>query len=405
MKNNIDASVIIVGAGPAGATAAYFLAQAGVDVLIVDRAKFPRDKSCGDSICPGAVRVLAQMGLLAWVEQQGYAQNRGYLLSSPNGQTADIPFPQDLASHPNYLIPRLEFDHALVQQAIKAGAKLREETHITDMHILDDDYTQLVGKYHDQDITLNAHLVIAADGSISSFTRKLGLVPGPADGVALRCYYKGVEGEAGTFELHWEKSVLPAYGFIFHLNDGVANVGTGMFQSDLRRLKANLNERLDTFIRQNVHAQVALKHAKRSSPVIGHPFRDDAEHVTPYADHVLLVGDAAGTGHPMTGEGIGPAMVSAKLAAGHAVQALEQGDFSEASLAGYGEDFHAEFDALHRTAKLARRALGYPWLVDRTIGRCSHDAHFASQLAGILAGVVSPRAMLSTGTLMRVVMG
>jgi geranylgeranyl reductase family protein len=408
-KESVDATVIVVGAGPTGATAAYFLAEAGVDVLMIDQATFPRDKSCGDSICPGAVSVLADMGLLEWVQNQGYAQNHAYLLSSPNGTTARIPFPHDLACHPNYLIPRREFDYALVQQAVAAGARLREGLRVRGMDRLEPQRVRVLardaGRESDDEMTFTARLVIAADGSISSFTRRLGMVPGPADGVALRRYYEGVAGEPGLFELHWEQSVLPAYGFIFHLNDGVANVGTGMFRKDLLELKANLNERLETFVTQNVHARAALRDARALGPAVGHPFRDDAEDVTPYADNVLLVGDAAGAGHPMSGEGIGPGMKSAKLAARCAAEALEHGDLSADALAGYGEVFHAEFDGLHRAARLARRALGYPWLVDRTIQRCSHDATFAAQLAGILAGVVSPRTMLSTSTLVRVAMG
>ena len=405
MNNTLDASIIIVGAGPAGATAAYFLAHAGVDVLLVDQATFPRDKSCGDSICPGAVAMLAKMGLLPWVQNRGFAQNQGYFLSSPNGTTAHIPFPNDLAPYPNYLIPRREFDHALVMQATAAGARLREGTRITGMERIDAQHVRLTGTHAGEEITLDTTLVIAADGSPSSFTRKLGLVPGPADGVALRCYYEGVGGEPGTFEIHWEKSVLPAYGFIFHQNDGIANVGTGMFTKDMKRLKANLNDRLETFVTQNIHARRVLANAHRISPVVGYPYRDDAENVTPYADNVLLVGDAAGAGHPMTGEGVGPAMVSAELAARYAIEALERGDLSSSGLAGYGDLFHAEFDGLHRIARLARNALSYPLLVDRTVSRCSHDPFFAKQLAGILAGIVSPRAMLSTGMLVRVALG
>jgi geranylgeranyl reductase family protein len=405
LAQKLDASIVIVGAGPAGATAAYFLARVGIDVLLVDRAKFPRDKSCGDSICPGAVTILDKMGLLDEIEARGYVQNRAYFLSSPSGHMAHIPFPRDLANYPNYLIPRKEFDNMLVQHAIAAGAEFRDEIRIVDMERIGPQHVRLVGRQGGRDVHLDTMLVIAADGSISAFTRKLGLVPGPADAVALRRYYADVEGEPGTLELHWEKSVLPAYGFIFHLNDGIANVGTGMFQADLRRLKANLNERLETFVTQNVHAQKSLGSARPISPVVGHPYRDDAERVTPYMDNVLVVGDAAGAGHPMTGEGIGPAMLSAELAAAYAAHALVRGDVSMRTLAMYGNAFHGEFDALHRISLMARRALSVPLLVDRTVKRCSHDEIFARSLAGILAGVVSPRAMLHTGMLMRVAMG
>ena len=398
-------SVIVVGAGPAGATAAYFLAQAGVDVLLVDQATFPRDKSCGDSICPGATATLTRMGLAEWA--RNYAVNREYFLSSPNGTMARIPFPTHLAEHPNYLIPRREFDHALVQRAVEVGARLHEGTRITGMERVDAQQVRLHGKSGrrtDNVTAFTAQLVIAADGSISSFTRRLGM-GGTVDAVALRRYYAGVTGQPGTLELHWEKSMLPAYGFIFHLNDGIANVGTGMFQSDLRRLKTNLNKLLDTFVTHNPHARAALADASPLGPIAGHPYRDDAEHITPYADNVLLVGDAAGTGHPMTGEGIGPAMASAELAANVAMHALHTGDVSAAGLAEYGRSFHAKFDRVHRVSRLARTALTLPWMVDRTIKRCSHDQDFAAQLAGILAGVVSPAAMLKPGTALRALLG
>jgi menaquinone-9 beta-reductase len=405
MTETLEASVIVVGAGPTGAAAAFFMAQAGLDVLLVDQATFPRDKSCGDSICPGAVGVLAKMGLLDWVQNEGYAQNVAYLLSSPKGNVARIPYPQDLAPYPNYLIPRKDFDYKLVQQAVMAGARLREGIRVTDFERLSPEKVRLQGENGSHSVTLTANLVVAADGSISAFTRKLNMMPGPADGVALRRYYAGVKGEPGRFELHWEKSVLPAYGFIFHLNDGIANVGTGMFRADLKRVGGSLKKRLDLFVTTNPHAREALAKAQPISPVIGHPYRDDAEEVTPFADNVLLVGDAAGAGHPMTGEGIGPGMMSAEMAAKTAVSAAARGDFSAASLAGYGDLFHAEFDGVHKISRLARQALRYPVMVDRTVKRCSHDPVFAQTMAGILAGVVSPGAMLKPGMVVRLLAG
>jgi geranylgeranyl reductase family protein len=405
MTAPIDATVLIVGAGPAGATTAYFLARAGVDVLLVDQATFPRDKSCGDSICSGAVEVLDKMGLSDWVKLKGYAQNIGYRLSSPNGSVAYIPFPSKFSPYPNYLIPRREFDHALVQHAVAAGARLREGVRLTGFELISSDIVRVTGVEGKTPVSLTAKLVIAADGSISAFTSRLGMVPGPADGLALRQYYRNVAGEPGLFELHWEKSVLPAYGFIFHMNDGLAAVGTGMFRKDQQRLKANIQERLATFISQNPYARDALKQAEAVGPVAGHPYRDDAEAVKPYADNLMLVGDAAGTGHPMTGEGIGPAMVSAEMAARYAIEALQKGDVSESGLAGYGLAFHKQFDNLHKISQLARNALTFPWMVDRTIQRCAKDPVFGAAMAGILAGIVSPGEMLKPGMVMRLIAG
>jgi flavin-dependent dehydrogenase len=156
---------------------------------------------------------------------------------------------------------------------------------------------------------------------------------------------------------------------------------------------------------QNPFARDALRKAQAISPVAGHPYRDDAALVKPYADNLMLVGDAAGTGHPMTGEGIGPAMVSAELAARYAVEALQKRDVSESGLAGYGLAFHKQFDSLHKISQLARNALTFPWVVDRTVRRCAKDPVFGAAMAGILAGMVSPGEILKPGMALRLLAG
>jgi menaquinone-9 beta-reductase len=395
------AQVIVVGAGPSGATAAYFLAQAGVDVLMVDKATFPRDKACGDSITPGSVEILARMGLLDWIAARGYIRQNGMLLSSPDLTTVRIP-PTATALQPAYLIPRLEFDHTLVQHAAAAGARLQEGTFITSLERLAPGQVRLVGKRGEETVSLTAQAVVAADGGSSSFTKSLGMVPGPADAVAVRRYYEGVDGEPGVLELHWEKSVLPAYGFIFHLGNGLANVGTGMFDKDMKRLKVNLHDLLDTFIANNPHAQRALKNARPLGKTSGMPFRDDAEKVNPVADNVVLVGEAAGAGHPMTGEGIGPSMLSAEMAATALVAALKTGDVSAQGLESYSKSFHAAFDNLHRNALLARTALTYPVMVNKAMHASSKYPEVAAMLHDILLGVASPAAMMRPGAALKV---
>jgi len=393
--------VIVVGAGPAGSTTAYFLAKAGIDVLLVDKSRFPRDKACGDSIAPRAVEILNRMDLLGWVESQGYVRQRGMFMSSPNLTSVRIQ-PTQTAPFPAYLIPRLEFDARLAQQAVSAGARLLEGTHVQTLEMNGTCWVNLLARQADRDVKLTCQLVIAADGPHSSFTRSLGMVPGPADAVAVRRYYEGVEGEPGLLELHWEKSVLPAYGFIFHLGNGRANVGTGMFAKDLQRLKPNLHELLERFIANNPYAQNVLKNARPLGRAAGMPFRDDAEKVNPAADHVMLVGEAAGVGHPMSGEGIGPAMVSAEMAAEVAVGALRRGDVSAQGLAEYARRFHAEFDPLHRSALFARSLLTYPFAVNMAIRAASKRLEVAALLHDILLGVTSPAEMLKPGAAFKV---
>lgn len=387
------ADVIVVGAGPAGSTAAYFLAKAGVSVLLVDKSRFPRDKACGDSIAPGAVEVLERMGLLDWVEQGGYTRQQGMFLSSPNLTSVRI-FPTGHTRLPAYLVPRLELDDRLARQAVAAGACLLEETFVQRLTRIGADEVCLSARQSGQTLELACRLVIAADGPHLSFTRSLGMVSSPPDAVAVRQYYQGVQGEPGLLELHWEKSVLPAYGFIFHMGNGRANVGTGMFAKDFARLKPNLHELLQRFVNNNPYAQKALKNAHPLGRAAGMPFRDDAEKVNPVADNVMLVGEAAGVGHPMSGEGIGPAMRSAVMAADAAISALQTGDLSASGLAGYARQFHDEFDALHKSALLARSLLTYPFAVNMAIRAASKRPEVAALLHDILLGATSPAEML-----------
>ncbi|MCS6993285.1 MAG: NAD(P)/FAD-dependent oxidoreductase [Anaerolineales bacterium] len=401
--SNYNADVIVVGAGPAGSTAAYFLARAGVDVLLVEKNHFPRDKACGDSVAPGAVEVLERMGLLDWVEQQGYVRQTGLFLSSPNLTSVRI-FPTRTARLPAYLIPRLELDERLAQQAVSAGARLLEGTLVERLARMGPNEVRLFARRAGQMLELTCRLVLAADGPHQSFTRSLGMVFSPPDAVAVRRYYEGVEGEPGLLELHWEKSVLPAYGFIFHMGNGRANVGTGMFARDFHRLKPNLHELLDRFANNNPYARKSLQNARPLGRATGMPFRDDAERIHPVADNVLLVGEAAGVGHPMSGEGIGSAMRSAELAAQTALDALQQGDVSARGLSDYARRFHAEFDAWHQSALLARSLLTYPSAVNMAIRAAARRHEVATLLHDILLGLVSPAEMLKPGVALQVLL-
>lgn len=399
----ITTQVVVVGAGPAGAAAAFFLAQAGINVALVDQATFPRDKVCGDAICPGAMEILAQMGLAEWAHTESGTEFTGFFLGSPDHsvvQTRPAPGPR------GHLIPRRALDAALVQRAVAAGAHLYEQTRITGLERPTVHRVQAIGQTDGHAVTFEAPLVIAADGGISAFTRTLGLVPpGPADIVAVRGYFEGDAGPAGRLEIHWEKSILPGYGWLFHLQNGRANVGLGMYVRDVHRLRISLTKMLETFIAENPYVQTALQEARLQGSIKGHPLRTDADRIRPFTDNVLVAGEAAGLVSPVTGEGVGPSLDSGRLAADHARRALEQGTFSAGALAAYGREFHRRFDSFHRAARLVRIGLGYPWIVNRTIRRASHDPIVAQALDGLLNNTLSPAVLLKPAIVLRILAG
>jgi len=396
------AQVIVVGAGPAGATAAYFLAQAGVDVLMVDKATFPRDKACGDGIGLQTGQVLEEMGLIEWLG--GFNRIERALVSAPDGSAARFARPPELLH--GYVVPRRELDARLVETAIGAGARLEQGVAITGLETSPTSGSaRLLGKVNGKAITLQAPLAIAADGATASFTRRLGLVRRRVDFVAVRAYFEDDGGDPGQIEIHWEKALSPGYGWIFPLGDGRANVGVGSCPRNLQRRSIGLRAMLDAFVQENAHARARLQHARRASPIVGHPLRTDATRMTPFIDHVLVVGDAAGLTNPFTGEGLSAAMVSGHMAAAHAQRALESGDLTAHALSVYGRAFHRRFDRLHRSAYIVRAMLRFPWLINRSIRRAEHDEAYARQIVSIFLGKGSPAELLMPGMAMRTLLG
>jgi geranylgeranyl reductase family protein len=396
------AQVIVVGAGPAGASAAFFLAQAGVRVLMVDQATFPRDKPCGDGVASSGLAVLKQMGLMEWVTSNGFLEPRELLFSSPDGLVArKRPDPYQGFSY-GYVIPRHELDAAIVERSVAVGARLREGARITGFERLNAHRVRLTGFAGGRSVTLETSLVVAADGGHSSFTRRLGRATDPPDLVAVRGYLEGDIGAPDLAEIHWQKATLPGYAWIFPLGDGRVNVGIGAYSAVVRRRGLNLQGQLAVFLSQNPHARVRLPHARSMSPVRGHPLRTDADRVTPLADNVLVAGEAAGLANPLTGEGIGPALECGKMAAAHAQRALESGDFSTAGLAVYGRAFHQRFDAVHRSARVLRRLLSYRWIANRVVRCAQRDHDFALLLGHIVIGIASPAAALKPSVIARI---
>lgn len=399
------AQVIVVGAGPAGASVAFFLAKEGVDVLLVDQATFPRDKPCGDGVTSSGLKVLARMGLTDWVTDNRFLEPKELLLTSPDGTAArKRPTPRENLAY-GCLIPRLRLDAALVERAVAIGARLQEGTRITNMERLGAHRVRLTGCRAGRSATLETSLVVAADGGKSSFTRQLGLASGPPELVAVRGYMEGDTGDSGLVEIHWDRSLLPGYGWLFPLGNGRVNVGVGAYSRVVRRHRLNLHQQLRAFLAQNPHACARLGRARFISRIKGHPLRTDANRVTPLADNVMVAGEAAGLVNPLTGEGIGSALECGEMAAAHARRALKSGDFSAAGLAAYGRAFHQRFDSIHRSAQALRRLLSYPWIVNRVARRAQRDGDFALLMGYIVIGLTSPAAVLKPSVIARILAG
>ncbi len=300
---------MVVGAGPAGSIAALVLARGGARVALADKAVFPRDKACGDLIGPRGVQVLADLGLT--VPDVGHGSD--LLAVGPSGRRSRLPaFPGRGYPGHGIVVPRVSFDHALREAALAAGA-VGVRARIT---AVDQDPDGTVRAVLAGGQRLAGDVIIGADGALSPVARLAGMLdPGAALwGFAVRAY---VPGEVPLPLLVLLESapwrIYPGYGWLFPGADGQANVGIGIGMGGTRH-SAPLRGDLDRFTTL-LRSRGDLRQGADIGPVVGGWLRMGGTGTPPAAGNVLLVGDAAGLINPLQGEGIAPAMISARLAA------------------------------------------------------------------------------------------
>ncbi|MDR1152184.1 MAG: geranylgeranyl reductase family protein [Bifidobacteriaceae bacterium] len=388
-----DADVIVVGAGPAGATAATYLADAGIDVLLLDKATFPREKVCGDGLTPRAVRELDLLGVprdATWLKGRG-------LRVFGAGHRLELPWP-DGGTYPSYSLtkPRAEFDTALLSRAREAGARVVEGATVVGPILspagrvigvevrppMDDDAPTARASAPGPR-RLRAGIVLAADGASARLAMAVGRArrAGRPLGVAARTYFTDPVGpdHVPYMESHldvWDgppgrSNLLPGYGWVFPLADGRLNVGLGT----VRSASSHAPARPHAPTRARPHAPHSCQPpatASRTLPTANYrhmltswtaniPGRtlDPANQLTKpasaalpmgvdrgpaYADGLLILGDAAGLISPFNGEGIAHAMASGRLAAQAvlASHACRTRAGKEQALGDYGRGLAAE---------------------------------------------------------------
>ncbi len=264
----IDADVVVVGGGPAGAAAAITLARAGRDVVLVDKATFPRDKCCGDGLTTGALRLLEQLGFDP-VTVPSWTVVDAAWVRSPSGRVVELPFPQGRGQF-GAVAPRIELDAALLDVARKAGVAVHDGHGVEAAAQQPDHVVVTVAEMGD----VRARYAIGADGMWSPLRKMLGLVePGYlGEWHAFRQYATGVTGSAAQRLWVWfEPDLLPGYAWSFPLPDGRANIGFGVLRADGRRVQDMKHTWPDLLSRPHVvdalgPQRPADRHATRRGP-------------------------------------------------------------------------------------------------------------------------------------------
>lgn len=411
---NVDTEIAIIGAGPAGSTAAYFAVKKGIKVIVFDKKVFPRPKPCGDAWCKPALDILEEMGILGKMEQDGIARavKRGGLISPFGYQciNTDGDSYGSVTGCKTYAIKREIADEYLVRAASSAGADVREGVEVTNcvftagVNSNEDGYWTLSTKTESGETGITtARLLLICDGSTSYMAQKLGIIPqgSQPEAVCSTAYAMNNAWKDADGVMIFTKNTLPGYSALFrHYNDDMY-LGTYIlpggqatsryiapFETEAMQLHPYINEALGDKFQWRKKRQVA-------------PIRLGGVERA-YGPQALLVGDSAGHVDPLTGEGIHTAMIAGKIAAQVAKEMFDANNLTEEACLAYQLRCWDSFVHEFRYSSIAARVVYYmPIAIDAVtcVGQRRGQA-FLDFFGEVMTGVKPKSDFLQPGLLL-----
>ena len=401
--------VLVVGAGPAGAACAQWLARAGVDTVLVDQHDFPRDKVCGDGLIPDAHHALRRLGVHDEVMAAAEASQHVACIG-PRGGRVDVPGTVAV-------LPRRVLDDIVCRAAVRAGAKLHTPWRFEATIVEDEVVVGARLRQGDLVRETRARWVVLATGAVPQALQAADMCKRRTpSGIALRGYVKNdaMVGRIKALEVVWHKSLSPGYGWIFPAPGGRFNIGVGIAHSHPARdgepakmKDVNLRRVFDAFCAHYEPARELMRTGALEGDLKGAPLRCSLAGARYSRPGLLVTGEAAGSTYSFTGEGIGKAYETGLLAAealigtaGFAQAGVPPGTLDEvrgryeASLVA----LQPRFDLYER----ANRVNAHPWLADLLIWRANKSARLLRRMAGVLEETSNPGNLVSVRGLFKV---
>ena len=353
--------VIICGAGPAGSTCALTLADSGLRVAVLEKNSFPRNKTCGDAVAAYVPKVLATINSSLTRSLEDFTEKlcvNTCRLVAPNKKALDLRFSQT-----GFISRRIDWDNFLFEKASAQNNTTFFLNHtINDVKITSDGVTVTAGNTE-----FKGSIVIGCDGAHSVVNRKItGTRPDPDHHCgAVRAYYSNVSGIPDhTFEIHLVKDLLPGYFWIFPVKNNLANVGLGVLSVVISKRKMDLRTSLQKVVEEIPYISDRFKNAERIGRIEGFGLPLGSRKVPMSGNRFMLCGDAASLIDPLSGEGIGQAIVSGRYAGWQAKKCFDENNFSAGYMKQYDAQVYQKFWSRHRKNHFIQQLINREWLIN-----------------------------------------
>jgi geranylgeranyl reductase family protein len=374
----ISSKITILGAGPGGATAALFLAKAGISCLLLEKEVFPRDKVCGDALSAKCVDILRKLDpslLDDFASRDIQVESAGINFIAPSLEVLKLSFGLNTSQSKvaGFISKRIHFDLFLIQQ-VKANSliQLIEHCAIKEVQASENGWILKSAEYE-----IETELLIDASGAHSPFARHhAGILKEDQHySAGLRAYYKNVKGmdSQNYIELHFLKEFLPGYFWIFPLPNGEANVGVGVRSDVVKRKKMNLKKEMLDLIANHPAFKARFAEAEMLGDLKGFGLPLGSKQRPLSGNRYMLVGDAGSLIDPFTGEGISNAMISGMKAAETVITNLKHNSFDAASLSIYDKSVYRRLGPELNLSTRFLQALNYPWLFNFVVRKANKN--------------------------------
>ena len=374
--------VLVVGAGPAGSTAALHLAQKGHRVLLLDREQFPREKICGDGLISDSIRALERAGLIDVVRRVGH---------TVSVITTFSPKRIELSTEGEFITLKRRALDALIARKAGARGAVFCRGKVIKMGVEPDG---TVAAILESGRTVRARVGVVATGVRQDLLQPHKMIQQSRPGaVAMRCYVRSTY-ELDRMIVSWDRPITPGYAWIFPMGNGEYNVGCGISYRFKKKKTPSLHEFFRIFTEQFPIAKDLMNKSKMVTPMRGATLRWGLKGVSPVGPgNLLAIGETIATTYQMTGEGIGKAMESGEIAAEVIHQALESNDFSR--LSHYPERIKKDLEPRYLGYKIGERWMSRPWLADFMARRATKSKFLRDSMAGLITETVNPRTIFS----------